>query len=161
MKQKSHKLSRSAKVRIIALIVSFLLGVVFLIAFLYCGRNYLHKKINCTNTIYGTVTNAHIWKSGSGRRSHHNGSADLVVETDGVFPSCTLPIDSYYYAQLDAVRIYYDPDDPKLYYLDRDLTDYAALVVVWGVFCGLFFLLFGFGLKTTVRSIKAERTDQQ
>ena len=55
----------------------------------------------------------------------------ISVETDGIFNEKTITSDAAYYEKGRKLKIYYDPDDPKDYYIeDQQDINKATLIVL-------------------------------
>lgn len=107
--------------------MTFFMAAVFAFVFFCSTAAYYHKKHSCFCTISGQITNAReasrYWKA----------SGDIVVESDGLFPSMTISTDNNYYVKKGSVTIHYDPRDTKNYYIENENRENFMLGVFFGV----------------------------
>lgn len=119
-------------------IVSFLpyvLAVLLLLGIPLTRMHYRHLRERCTNEIVGTVTNL--------THKPKKTQADIVVKTDGIFPSQTIRTTRAYHANMEEVQILYDPDDPETYYFAGQEQEEVPTCITFAV---LAVLEIGFGI---------------
>ena len=139
-KKKNIKVKKGAR------FVALLLVMVTCAISLYGAYDLVNKAVRCKNTVVGVVTNAKIIPSSNPRKADR-GWADLVIESDGVFPDSVLSIDSAYYARKEEIAVHYDPKDTSFYYLDGDLDEPSALMIGFAILAVPFILLFVYSGK--------------
>ena len=119
-KQKQKQKNKPDRLKIGLIVFTFVLSAVFAVASGLFMKDHIHRKNHCTAEIVGEVTNVSTWRTGS-RRHHYHGKADVVVKSDGVFPSQTIHTTSYYIAKQKSVKIFYDPENTKEYYFESNI----------------------------------------
>ncbi len=130
MGEDKTKISTAKKV---CLGITFALAVIFAAACFLAAKKYIRMKNNCTEEIYGRVTNSQVETTHRKGKSHTKASADIVVDGDGTFPTQTIHTTSVYFAKQESVLIYYDPNDPDEYYFYGGLREQMTLVILFGV----------------------------
>ena len=146
--KKQKQKNKPDRLKIGLIVFTFVLSAVFAVASGLFMKDHIHRKNHCTAEIVGEVTNAKIW----GRHHHYHGKADVVVKSDGVFPSQTIHTTSYYIAKQKSVKIFYDPENTKEYYFESNIEDSRSLSIICAVL-SVIELLFGIAItKAYLRS---------
>ena len=152
-KQKQKQKNKPDRLKIGLIVFTFVLSAVFAVASGLFMKDHIHRKNHCTAEIVGEVTNAKIW----GRHHHYQGKADVVVKSDGVFPSQTIHTTYYYIAKQKSVNIFYDPENTKEYYFESNFADSRSLSILFAVL-SVIELLFGIAItKAYLRSKQRQK----
>ena len=148
--KKQKQKNKPDRLKIGLIVFTFVLSAVFAVASGLFMKDHIHRKNHCTAEIVGEITNASTWRTGRRRRYH--GKADVVVKSDGVFPSQTIHTTSYYIAKQKSVKIFYDPENTKEYYFESNFADSRSLSILFAVL-SVIELLFGIAItKAYLRS---------
>ena len=123
--KKQKQKNKPDRLKIGLIVFTFVLSAVFAVASGLFMKDHIHRKNHCTAEIVGEVTNAKIW----GRHHHY----DVVVKSDGVFPSQTLHTTSLYLAKQKNAKIFYDPENTKEYYFESNIEDARSLSIICAV----------------------------
>ena len=151
--KKQKQKNKPDRLKIGLIVFTFVLSAVFAVASGLFMKDHIHRKNHCTAEIVGEVTNAKIW----GRHHHYHGKADVVVKSDGVFPSQTIHTTSYYIAKQKSVKIFYDPENTKEYYFESNFADSRSLSILFAVL-SVIELLFGIAItKAYLRSKQRQK----
>ena len=97
------------------------------------GADLYLKKTRCTAETTGNVTNVRTKRYHRRNRTRTRSEADVVVQTDGVFPSRTIHTNNQLYTRMESLTVYYDPEDTDLYYLENDLREELTLTLIFAV----------------------------
>ena len=155
-KQKQKQKNKPDRLKIGLIVFTFVLSAVFAVASGLFLKDHIHRKNHCTAEIVGEITNASTWRTG-GRRHKYHGKADVVVKSDGVFPSQTIHTTSYYIAKQKSVKIFYDPENTKEYYFESKFADSRSLSILFAVL-SVIELLFGIAItKAYLRSKQRQK----
>ena len=133
------KSRRQIKTEFICIGAMFVLELVIILAAVITACNYLEKNADCTGSVDAVVTNVETRRVKTINTRDHGGrfkyvtetTVTISVETDGIFNEKTITSDAAYYEKGRKLKIYYDPDDPKDYYIeDQQDINKATLIVL-------------------------------
>ena len=124
---------KPSKAKKILTLVTILLTLAFAAAAVGCGADIYRKKTRCTEVIYGNVTNVTRETYHYKRKTRIRLEADIVIQSDGLFPAQTIHTENQLYAKQVSIAVFYDPEDTDLYYLQNDLSETLALTILFAV----------------------------
>lgn len=145
------------KAEFICIISMFALELVILISAVFVGCDHASKTGNCTVPLDAVVTSVSEERVLSQNTMKHGGNYKYItkttvtvsVMTDGIFKEKTITSDAPYFRKDQKLKIYYDPEDPSVYYIEEQmektretLITLIVIAALWLAACAALTLLF-------------------
>jgi len=123
--QKEQK--KHGRVKLVLAVITYCFALLFAGLTYYYGKDYYHKKKHCTAVTYGNNIYYQVNEDGS-RNTPKKNRAIFHVPADGEHGSWDIFADGTYYAKKESVRVYFDPDETSVYYLEGELREMPVVI---------------------------------
>ena len=98
------------------------------------GVQYGYMKIRCTGVTEGNNLSLRLEPAEREALKHEQDpTVQFEVKTDDIFTQRTVRAEGVYYAKKESIKIYYDPQEPEVYYLEHELSDLPAAAVTFAL----------------------------